>query len=293
LAAWDSCIAEAFNGIAYAYSWYLNAVYEHWDALVAGDYEYVMPLTWRKKYGISYIFQSFLSQQHGIFTKQLLNKAIKQAFIDSIPKKFKYIEMSLNQFNLIEPEGFTHRLRTTYELDLNLPYQKLYDNFKKSTQKNVRRTKNKNIAVNQSISIEQFIQFYKDSTLKDKNIFTTDGFKTIRRLISAAISHRSGIMLASYTEKNELCGIAFFVKTHNKAILLLSALNETGRKDKAMYAIINQFIIDHSRMNITLDFEGSEIEEIAYFNEGFGAIPCKYQYIKANRLPYPLNLLKK
>lgn len=292
LAAWDTCIAESFNGNAYAYSWFLNAVCDDWDALVAGSYEYVMPITWRRKFGIYYLYQPFLTQQLGVFTNDHLTQKIISEFLYSIPKRFKFIEISLNTHNLIEPKGFEYRLRTTYKLDLNLPYKKLFNNFNKNVRKNVRSAENKKITVSNSVSIQQFINFLSNSTLKEKDFFSLQSLKLIRRLISNAVAHSSGIMQGAYDEMNLLCGVAFFIRTHNKAILLLSALNETGRKQRAMYAIINHFIKENSGKSITLDFEGSEIEEIAYFYRGFNAIPCKYQYLKKNNLPAVMKYFK-
>ncbi|OIP03307.1 MAG: hypothetical protein AUJ97_04685 [Bacteroidetes bacterium CG2_30_32_10] len=46
---WDNCIEKAFNGIIYAYSWYLDIVSENWDALIEDDYKTVFPLTQKKK----------------------------------------------------------------------------------------------------------------------------------------------------------------------------------------------------------------------------------------------------
>jgi len=41
---YDTCIDLAINSRIYAYSWYLDVVADHWDALVYGDYEAVMPI---------------------------------------------------------------------------------------------------------------------------------------------------------------------------------------------------------------------------------------------------------
>ena len=48
-AKWDRCINKAYNGIIYAYSWYLDIVCPDWDGLIVGDYDIVMPLTKFKK----------------------------------------------------------------------------------------------------------------------------------------------------------------------------------------------------------------------------------------------------
>ena len=47
---WDNCISRSVNGHIYARSWYLNIVSPDWDALIEGDYEAVMPLTWKRKF---------------------------------------------------------------------------------------------------------------------------------------------------------------------------------------------------------------------------------------------------
>ncbi len=39
-----------------------------WDALVLDDYQAVMPLTWRSKFGIRYLYQPAFTQQTGIFS---------------------------------------------------------------------------------------------------------------------------------------------------------------------------------------------------------------------------------
>jgi len=54
---WDACISNAANGLIYGYSFYLDTMARHWDALVLNDYEAVMPLTWNKKYGFYYLYQ--------------------------------------------------------------------------------------------------------------------------------------------------------------------------------------------------------------------------------------------
>ena len=53
---WDECIEQSFNGVIYAYSWFLDVVCEEWEALVEGDYERVFPINFRKKAGVNIIF---------------------------------------------------------------------------------------------------------------------------------------------------------------------------------------------------------------------------------------------
>ena len=66
---WDSAIENAENGLVYALSWYLDIVSPNWDALVVGDYEQVMPVTHKRKYGIKYLIQPPFCQQLGFFSQ--------------------------------------------------------------------------------------------------------------------------------------------------------------------------------------------------------------------------------
>ncbi|HEU4717664.1 MAG TPA: hypothetical protein VFU15_07515, partial [Bacteroidia bacterium] len=65
---WDECIRRSFNGIIYAYSWYLDVVSPGWEALADEKYETVMPLTWAKKMSVRYLRTPFFVQQLGVFS---------------------------------------------------------------------------------------------------------------------------------------------------------------------------------------------------------------------------------
>ena len=73
---YDACIEAAINSRIYAYSWYLNIVADNWDALVLNDYEAVMPLPWRQKYFIKYIYPPAWTQQLGVFSSAEVNETL-------------------------------------------------------------------------------------------------------------------------------------------------------------------------------------------------------------------------
>src|SRR6187397_45201 len=120
---WDKCITEASNGLIYAYSFYLDTLAKHWDALIFNDYEAVMPLTWNKKYGIHYLYQPAFSAQLGVFGKRL-DYPLINSFINTIPGKFRLAEINMNMGNLLEHRN-EYDLRTNYVLSLNRSYKDL------------------------------------------------------------------------------------------------------------------------------------------------------------------------
>ncbi|MFH1005014.1 MAG: hypothetical protein V1781_05925 [Bacteroidota bacterium] len=106
---WDECIEHSQNSLIYAYSWYLDIVCPNWEALVEGDYESVMPLTWEKKYGIRYLFQPYFTQQLGIFSKNKLEKKTIEKFLLSIPTYYKFIEINLNTQNDFQSNEYSSK----------------------------------------------------------------------------------------------------------------------------------------------------------------------------------------
>ena len=93
---WDRCIETATNGLIYAFSFYLDAMSENWDALIMNDYEAVMPLTWNKKYGIYYLRLPAFTQQSGIFGNLLFTENVTEMFLNKALEQFPFAEINLN-----------------------------------------------------------------------------------------------------------------------------------------------------------------------------------------------------
>src|SRR4051794_1959095 len=100
VSSWNNCIGEASNGLIYAQSNFLDALCTNWDALVLNDYENVMPIPWRKKWGIYYIYPPYFIPALGVFGNDVTPSLI-QSFLSYIPKNFKYWEIDLNEKNEI------------------------------------------------------------------------------------------------------------------------------------------------------------------------------------------------
>ncbi len=112
-AKWDDCINNAGNGLIYATSIYLDTMSENWDALVLDDYKAVMPLTWKKKYSIYYLYQPFFTACLGVFGKNI-SAGLVNNFLKAIPSKFKYWDIYLNHGNFFKLDDFDLYERMNY-----------------------------------------------------------------------------------------------------------------------------------------------------------------------------------
>jgi hypothetical protein len=288
---WDICISMSINGIVYAYSWYLDIVSPGWDALIYGDYETVMPLTHNSKYSINYLYQPFFTQQLGIFSSNKIDDTLIQAFLNAIPLKYKFIEINLNKYNKLENlNGFVIRKNTTYELDLIDNYENIFRKYNKNNIRNIRKAIQNKITIAKNLSVNEVFDLIQGSN-KMSGLKKTHT-NLLHQLIAKALYYKAGHLYGAYNDKNTLCAVGFFVYANNKACFILSVTNDEGKKQGAMFLLIDEFIKDFSNRNIILDFEGSNIDSIARFYKGFGANPFNYSSIRTNRLPFPFKLLK-
>jgi hypothetical protein len=290
---WDRCISNSFNGIIYAFSWYLDIVCDNWEALVQGDYIRVMPLTKNEKYRISYLYQPFFTQQLGVFSTQKLDQTVVAQFIKAIPSHFRYIDINLNSYNITHSLTCPINMRSTYQLDLIQTYDKIMGGYNSNVKRNLKKTVENKIIINHSVTPNEMVNLVKDNLGGKISSFTDTSISLMRNILSVSILHRFGQIIGAYTKDNTLCAGACFINSHNKSIYLLSASSETGKEERAMFGIIDYYIKLNAEKNLILDFEGSDVPGIARFYSSFGAIETKYPNIKINRLPWYLRIFKK
>ncbi|RPH34178.1 MAG: hypothetical protein EHM93_02145 [Bacteroidales bacterium] len=286
---WDECISRSLNGIVYAYSWYLNIVAGEWDALVGDDYDVVFPLVKKSKFGIAYVYQPLFTQQLGAFSMNIIDKGTLELIIKSIPTKFKYQEVNLNIFNKVDSSYLRIDERVTYQLDLVQPYFTLSSSYNENTRRNISKAIAMGVRVSKGLPVDDFITFFKENlsvSLSSKDI------EKIRKIVQYSNEKKIGEVFAAYTAQDTLCAAAFFMKSNGKVIYLFAASSELGKKYKAMFSIVDSLINFYSESLLTLDFEGSNIENIARFYAGFGAKKSNYQRIVINNLPWFLKLIK-
>ena len=103
-------------------------------------------------------------------------------------------------------------------------------------------------------------------------------------------------MVATYgvfSTENKLFASAVFLFSHNRAYYILVGNHPEGKATGASHTLIDAFIKDHAEKNMLLDFEGSDIPNLAFFYSSFGATLETYPALKINRLPFYLKWMKK
>jgi hypothetical protein len=287
---WDECIRNAFNGLVYGYSWYLDVVCEEWEGLVEDDYERVFPINFKSKLGINIIFQPFFTQQLGVFSKTELNPTILNDFLFSIPTTYKVIDLNLNTHNKPDLPGFEYHPQINHELDLISDYDNLRKNYSSNTKRNIKKAESAGLSVVKGIKPDDVIDLFRSNRGKNIKVLKENNYLKLKRLIYTSIYKGIGNVYGAYNEENELIAGAVFLNSNKKAIFIFSGMSSEGREKRAMFFLVDYFIRENSNKHLTLDFDGSNDEALARFYSGFGSTRLEFTRISRNRLPFYLKL---
>ena len=289
---WNECIGHSLNTLIYGFSWYLDEAAPNWAALVLDDYEAVFPLTHARKYFINYLYQPLFTQQLGVFYKNLLGAEQIENFINAIPKKFRFIDIALNEGNHFEVENKSLIKRKNFVLDIEESYKKNQKKYTEHTIRNVKKSKKadcKIVSQNFDAVVKLYIKHKSEQTLK----VTPKDYNRFSRILTAIQKNEILNCIGAANEKNEIIASAIFAVYKNRITYLMGVSNKEGREKRAMFLLFNHLIEIYSERNFMLDFEGSDINGVAKFFKGFGAINQPYYKLHINNLPWYIKWAKK
>lgn len=288
---WDACIKRSANGLIYAYSIYLDTMAHYWDALVLNDYEAVMPLAWNKKYGIYYLYQPFITASLGIFGNQVTADLVND-FLMAIPAKFRYWDIYLNYANRFHLKHFTFYDRANFVLPLDKTYEQIHAGFRIGLKQSIRRAEQLNCAIRKDIDVNEVIALAKEQG-KSFSPAKEEDYTRFKKLYDHLFQQQQATTYGVYMPSGELVASAVIFFSNKRAYYILAGNHPNGRTIGASHALINAFIKDHAGQDILLDFEGSDIQSLAFFYGSFGATKEMYSGLKLNKLPKLVQLFKK
>jgi hypothetical protein len=292
---WDACIQTAANGMIYAESVYLDNLCEHWDGLVLNDYEAVMPLPWKKKWGIRYLYQPAFMQQCGVFGKAPVTANILNQFIEEARKHFKFAEITLNHGNDTSLAGQDIQLqsRNNFILAMGNGFPSIYKNYSPYIRKRLSRAGKFSLQYKPGLNFSAAIEHYKQLYLERLPSFHEEDFVHFEKLCSA-YTNESRIIIREVYRKDgsDLLAMVLLLKDDKRLYNIISCLWPNGRKCLANYFLYNELIREFAKEKLVLDFEGSDVPGIAFFYKKFSSANQPYPFIKFNDLPAAIRILK-
>ena len=279
-AKWNNCI-EKSTSLVYPNSWYLDVVSPAWKAIIYKDYEAVFPLTWRKKIGITYLFQPFFTQQLGLFCidKSLYSEIISEIIL-ILKSNFKHINIHFNHH-------FTRELnqRNNFELPLKNQIEKQKKYYSTQTKRNLKKAIKNDLEIKDNIDYKEIISLFQKSKGTEIDELKNEDYNTLIEICNT-VKNNIDIESISVIDKNELISGGIFFKSHNRLTMIMLASNSDGKKVAASTLLIDHIIKKYSKSKLILDFEGSQIESLARFYQGFGSLNRVYATFSHSLIPF-------
>jgi hypothetical protein len=261
-----------------------------WTALVAGDYQYIFPLPYRKKFGIRYLYTPSFIQRLDVFGIDC-NDEIRALFLDALTRYYRYADIDL-AFGSADNNWIT-RQRINYLLPLDSSYERITGAYHDEAKKSLRKANSRHCRFTSDVTPEVVIAMYR-KTYGEKAGRPDDDYKAM--LAYAREAQKTGNLLACGVENREnaelLFGAMFFL-FNERIYYLLGAPTQNGRVARAGYFMIDSIIRQYSGTDKVLDFEGSEIPGVAEFYQKFSPRPEIYYHLHYNALPVPVRWFKR
>lgn len=286
---------RAEQHLVYAYAGYLEvSTAGNWDAIVEvqeGKYVSAFPLPFKKLLIEPFIFQPFHSQQLGLFTTPESTETTVAAYLVKIPRNFRKVYLQLNTGNTFEmgllPKGFSSVPRVTFHLNLAYAYEVLKESFASNLKRNVKKAKKEKYEVSETSNLPDLIKLYRQTRGKELKEVKDRHYALFQKQY-AFLLENSLAQLLEIRKNDELIAGALFLKQPGKLIFLFSATSEVGKQHGAMPYLITRLIKQNASIPVILDFEGSNIPNLARFYSSFGAKPVTYLSVSRNKLPWYL-----
>ncbi len=281
--AYNDCISKSIQSQIYAFSWYLDVVANTWGVLVLDDYKAVMPIPFRKKYGIKYVYPPLWTLQLGVFGKGDIH-----LFIKEVEKHFSFIELRLHPGNILSE---TNQYKTNEKQILKINTNFDTSEFRKDRKKDLKKANQQNLVFKKSTNPRTFIELFKNNVGKRTQNIKDKDYTILKNLCEVLQEKRVGELFEVYDKDIMIAG-AFILKHQQKATILFSATDFNNRDNGSNTFLITKIIETYKEEILEFDFGGSSMPSIAKYFKSFGAETITYPFLKINRLPFPFRLFK-
>ena len=289
---WDECIALSENRLIYAQSFYLDAMAESWDALVTDDYKAVMPLPYKKKFTIKYLYEPPFIQQLGVFFTDKISQEDYRLFEEQLLKKYKFGEITLNYKNVHAAWNSTTKRRSNFILDLNRPYEELYNNYLPAFTKSLRRIKKFQLRYSAGNDYNAVIDQYEKNYGKLLPDFGKRAYKGLKKICSRLHSEGQLFVREIYSEDSKLLAGVVLMNDANRLYNIISFITAEGKKLEANYCMYDQIIQEFSGKVYLLDLEGSDVKGVSDFYKKMNPVNQSFLFLRFNNLHPLIKLIK-
>jgi hypothetical protein len=282
---WNEAILRSEFPLVFAQAFYLDATSPGWSALVANDYQAVMPVTAKKKYGIRYVIQPPFTSQLGLFGPEAGSKV--KAFLSALEKEYKYIDIELNASNSEQLPGAKNKRTFVIRFKSDFSYNS-------NTRRNIAKASKLGLKVEeiQGARATGLSKKHIHPFLKNKLEIKPAHIRFFEKLIENSLEQDHLRTFAVRDEGQKLCALAHYISNGRHALYLKGT--NTDRNSGSMHLLMHHAVEFFREKKVELfDFGGGQNDSLAQFYQGFGAKELNYKIFRVNRLPGVIRWLKR
>lgn len=282
---WDSCVAASAEGLIYAYAEYLDRMCDNWSGLIIDDYKTIMPLPWRKKIGIRYIYQPAFIQQLGLIGGLLPD-------ISSIYDFAKFGDILLNYENGKIAGNINAASKTNMVIDLSKGYDAIRSNYKSDLLLNLKKSEKESLKSLPEDNTDTAVKMYQLYYQQRMNLHNKD-FENFSALARSFSGKEMCFIRKVEDVKGMILSIGLFLMDNKRIYNIMNTTTDEGRSKEANHFLLDAVIKEFAGKPLLFDFEGSDIPGIKKFYEKFGAVEQPYFFYHYNKLPAVIRLFKR
>lgn len=300
--AWNALIDHSAHPVIYAYTWYLDCVSPDWNALVwpsAQNFEIVMPLPVKRKWGLRVVQQPLFCQYLGLFSPKEISEEAMVVFLESLSRYFAYISAYdfhprhtplLRKLLSVHSE-FEINEKVAQWLRLEKPYAEVASRYNSDRRKNLKKARKYDWECFESQDVEPLILLFRQNhAYKIQNV-KEGAYSLLCNLADAVLKKKVGSIRYASLHGEIRAGV-MILKQNGMGIYIFNAADTVGRKGNARTFLLDLYFRETARQLQIFDFESPEVKSIAEFYESFGAEKRVFISIKKNKLPFPLRQLQ-
>ncbi len=281
---YNACIENSLQNSDYAQREFLDIVTgKSWELIIYDDYEAVMAVPLIVKFGFKIVLMPKLCQQLGIFSNQD-SVYINNLFYNYLTKNYIVLFYAFNGNNEVSNIG----LKKSYIIPKDQ-----YSEVKKRY--SIHRRRNVRIIGDLENNI-----IFRNSLKSEDRTFFVENMKGIKKKEDASIyfdlmqtlyeQKLMNIEILEYKNQIESMAGLYCGKTNHYLSLFVNKnpLSNTNIPSVVIDNYLKKTIADQD-----FDFMGSDVENVAKFNERFGAIAYKYPIVSNSKKEVLIQILKK
>lgn len=281
---YNACIENSLQNSDYAQREFLDIVTgKSWELIIYDDYEAVMPVPLIVKFGFKIVLMPKLCQQLGIFSNQD-SVYINNLFYNYLTKNYIVLFYAFNGNNEVSNIG----LKKSYIIPKDQ-----YSEVKKRY--SIHRRRNVRIIGDLENNI-----IFRNSLKSEDRAFFVENMKGIKKKEDASIyfdlmqtlyeQKLMNIEILEYKNQIESMAGLYCGKTNHYLSLFV---NKNPLSNTNIPSIVIDNYLKKTIADQDFDFMGSDVENVAKFNERFGAIAYKYPIVSNSKKEVLIQILKK